>query len=431
MTRRVAVICATHPLPNPGMASVDLAMEAFRRRYRLPGVFEYYRLYSPEERNPETAPERWKRFREQSRLPIEYRSLRTNLAAVRSADAIVYWGDFLHSRDFLIQTAAVLNKIGASPTIHDAIRLVLQSLYLADDPDEVVGKAYLFGGTLLFNTARDYEDVDYSVHLTKLVRRAAGVWMRDDYSTAAARRLSGDSSRVQLGTDCALFLRREDLALFPGGNGYGEKAVPRDRAGVFFGRNSGSTSLAAEFARAVCDGMGVCGEWLAWFDATLVEVKLNATCESFPGLAEPPRGTNPTSGDLLRRLSGYRFLVTDTYHACVNALNLGVPAVCVGESFPKVAYDVSAGWYGNWRDKRQVFYSMHDVLELYTTVEELSEPERFARRLHVVLETLRDDSLVARIAELMRDRALNAEKRLLGELATQVGNPVEDEKGGE
>ena len=105
MTRRVAVICATHPLPNPGMASVDLAMEAFRRRYRLPGVFEYYRLYSPEERNPETAPERWKRFREQSRLPIEYRSLRTNLAAVRSADAIVYWGDFLHSRDFLIQTA--------------------------------------------------------------------------------------------------------------------------------------------------------------------------------------------------------------------------------------------------------------------------------------------------------------------------------------
>ena len=419
-TSRIAVICATHPLPNPGMVSADFAIDALRRRYQLPGTFEYYRMYTPEERNPETAPARRNRFLELSRSPIEYRSLRTELASVRAADAIVYWGDFLHSREFLMQTAGVLAKIGAVATHHDAMQTVFRTLYLDGESDDTVRKAYLFGGTLLFNTVRDYADARYRSALSALVRGASGVWMREVYSVATTERLGCASAR--LGADCALLLRPGDVDLFPGGTDR-EDAAAAGFGGIFFGRNASPAHNAVEFARAICDEMGVRGEWLPWFDMTLIGDRFATAKGCFQGLAESPLAPAPTTGDLLRRLSGYRIVVTDTYHLCVNAWNLGVPAVCVGESFPGVPFDVSAGWYGSWRDKRQVFYSMQDLQELYATAEELAEPGLFARRLHVVLDAIRDRAFISSAVNGIRERAMNAERLFLEALRRHFAAP--------
>src|SRR5262249_45935791 len=152
-----------------------------------------------------------------------------------------------------------------------------------------------------------------------------------------------------LGVDGALLLREEDLDLFPAGEGAAVPA-PGTAVGVFFGRNTGSSRIPATFARALCEEITANGEWFPWFDETLLGTRRGDTCEAFPALQLPSGRFPPTAGDLLRRLASYRIVVTDTYHVCVNAWNLGVPAVCVGESFPHVPYDVSGGWYGSWRD---------------------------------------------------------------------------------
>src|SRR4051794_30596011 len=135
MTKRVAVICATHPLPNPGMSASDAAILAVRRRHRLNCCLEFYRLYTPEERNRETSPRRRDLFADLGRSQIQYRCLRSGFGSAVAADAVVYWGDFLHSRDFLVQTAGVLTQVGAVETHADGIGAVFRALYLAAEED--------------------------------------------------------------------------------------------------------------------------------------------------------------------------------------------------------------------------------------------------------------------------------------------------------
>ena len=94
---------------------------------------------------------------------------------MRSADAIVYWGDFLHSRDFVVQTAGVLEKIGAVPTHHDGVQSVLKAVYLDGENRDIARKTILFGGTILFNTANDYLESEYVSALKGLLLDASGV----------------------------------------------------------------------------------------------------------------------------------------------------------------------------------------------------------------------------------------------------------------
>jgi hypothetical protein len=396
------------------MAAADAAIITIRRRHRLDCDLEFYRLYTPEERNPETAPARLARFVDLDRSPVQYRCLRSGLASALSADAVVYWGDFLHSRDFLVQTAGVLAKAGAVATHGDGVRTVLRALYLTECGRDATRKAVIFGGTLLFNTAKDYADGEYAAALGGLLREAAGVWMREVYSVAAAQQRGCDHAR--LGADCATLLRPDDLDLFIC---RGDATAGAEGAvGVFFGRNVAEAGLAAEFAGGISDALGLRSEWLPWFDASLVGSRLAKSAASLPGLGQACLPDPPSAGDLLRRLSRYALVVTDTYHLCVTAWNLGIPAVCVGESFPAVPYDVSAGWYGSWRDKRNVFYSMHHANELYTTVEELVDPVRFARRLHVSLEALRDHWFVTAVVDGVRSKAVAAEQAFVEAIGT-------------
>src|SRR5262249_6632642 len=67
---RLAAICAPQPLPNPGMAAVDMALSCFVKRALPEAALKVFRLFSLEERNPEMSPERRARFALQARLPI-------------------------------------------------------------------------------------------------------------------------------------------------------------------------------------------------------------------------------------------------------------------------------------------------------------------------------------------------------------------------
>lgn len=418
----ITAVTASPPWPNPGMASVDLALPALLRRHGIDADLRLVRLYTPVEWRV-GLPEREERLARLHAFPFEYELLRGEgaLAALRESDAILYWGDFLHSFDYLHQMASTLVRIGLAGDEAAAVREVYRSFYLADAPEEVLARAVAFGGTLLFNRERDYNNPDYARQLGRFVRGARGVWMRDVYSALRVADLRGPFS---LGADCALLLRDEDLDLLPE-TGWDPGGDPGDTAGIFFGRTRADARRIGRFARDLCRKLGATPEWLPWFDSSYRPNHLPEVREAVPRLRVADDSRLPAVGDLLRRLARYRFVISDTYHVCLNAWRAGVPALCLGEASPSLyTYDVSAGWCCAWRDKRHVFLAMHDAMEFYVFQEELASRVGYANRLLYSTHLLEDRKNAEEVAARIRERSEAAERELVPAIAGLVGVPT-------
>jgi hypothetical protein len=144
---------------------------------------------------------------------------------------------------------------------------------------------------------------------------------------------------------------------------------------------------------------------------------LGETRAAFPALRVDEREDPPLVGDVLARLGRYAFVVTDTYHVCLNAWRAGVPAICIGDALPNPqGYDVSTGWYGAWRDKRHVFYAMHDAMEFYLFAEELADRTAYANRLFYTTHLLREHALAQAITADILARRDAAERDLVAAL---------------
>jgi hypothetical protein len=400
------------------MASVDLALHAFFRRHRLPAELRFRRLYTPAERNPDITGPRRERLERRQELPFEYGPLRGGLDEALAGGVLLYWGDFFHSRDYLRQCAGTLLEMGAAAGEAAALREVYRHFFLAEAPDAALSRALAFGGTLIFNRARDYQDRDYAGALERFVRGAGGVWMRDVYSALRVAGLRGGEGALPLGVDAALLLRDEDVELLPRSRRASGLEEPAGAAaGVFFGRTTGPARRLGRFARDLCRELGVAGEWISWFDPSMSPNHFEETRAGFPALRAMAGEEPPWVGDVLSRLGRYAFVVTDTYHVCLNAWRTGVPAVCVGDALPNPAgYDVSTGWFGAWRDKRQVFYAMHDAMEFYLFREELADRTAYANRLLYTAHLLREPAVIQAVAAGVRARRDAAERELLATL---------------
>jgi hypothetical protein len=413
----VTAVSATPPWPNPGMASVDLALHALFLRHRLPAELRFVQLYTPAERNPDITGPRRERLERRHELPFRYGPFHGHLEEACAGAALLYWGDFFHSRDYLRQCAGTLLQIGAATGEDEALREVYRHFFLAEAPAEALSRTVAFGGTMIFNRIRDYQDPAYAGALARLVRGARGIWMRDIYSALRVAGLRGEEGIAPLGVDASLLLRDEDLELLPRSAGWGG-GEPAATAGVFFGRTAAGTRRLGRFARDLCRELGVAGEWLPWFDPSMRPNHLEETQAGFPALRVAEGHQDPPLlGDVLSRLGRYAFVVTDTYHVCLNAWRAGVPAVCIGDALPNPAgYDVSTGWFGAWRDKRHVFYSMHDAMEFYLFREELAGRTAYANRLFYTAHLLREQSVArAVVADLHAGRAA-AERQLVAAL---------------
>jgi hypothetical protein len=154
------------------MASVDLALHALFLRHRLPAELRFTRLYTPAERNPDITGARRERLERRQELPFQYGPLRGHLDEALAGGAVIYWGDFFHSRDYLRQCAGTLIEIGAAAGEAEALGEVYRHFFLTEAPDEALSRALAFGGTLIFNRARDYQDFAYAGALERFLRGA-------------------------------------------------------------------------------------------------------------------------------------------------------------------------------------------------------------------------------------------------------------------
>ncbi|MCK8432085.1 polysaccharide pyruvyl transferase family protein [Streptomyces sp. D2-8] len=376
---RVAVITAPNiGYRNTGMLTVDLAFESLRRRMDTAVDATWYTLHTPE-----TVP-----LRDGARgtgFPFRFLPLAEHLDTLRDHDAVVFWGDFLHTRHYLAQDATNrLLDFGFAADRDDARAQLNRALLFADQPDELLARTLSYGGTILHNTQSDYEDKEYGPLFSRLVTRSHRMWVRDPLSAAKIAHLRGDRTTDHFGADAALLSRPGDLGHLP--TTQWSRSVPDGGAiGVFLGARTPIPDWLPAFCQGLSDRLGAPLEWLPWFDRD-VPARVSHIAAR-PG--------DPTVGDLVGVLPRYRLVITDTYHLAVNAWGAGTPAVCVGapEPTPKTHDD-----YLTLSDvKKHVFHMAYDATDFYLTTQEGHGQD--LDRLVRLLEGGGADTVAARIRD--------------------------------
>ncbi|HOX62648.1 MAG TPA: polysaccharide pyruvyl transferase family protein [Verrucomicrobiota bacterium] len=418
MSGLVHVVCATPPTPNPGMGSVDLAFYGLWQRHFPDVDVRFCQLFTADEQHRHRSPRQQQEFAAREALPFAYHSCRNRLPALAAGRAVIFWGDFLHMAHYRQQLARRLVALGITPTLAEGIAAVDQHFFLADSPDGMLNQTLAFGGTLIFNCAADRLDPAYENLLRRWARQTRGIWMRDLFSARLINRLRNDWSQSFLGVDCALLLEDASLAGLPRQWAADPRAgTDRGVAGLFLSRNVVPQRLMLAFARAVCRARGVRAEWLPWRSSRFPEWPSRW---AFPELARPVSTAPPALVDLLDRIRRYDFVISDTYHVCVNAWRLGIPAICIGETWSRREMDVSCGVVGAWRDKRWVFYAMNEALEFYIHAGELTRRRWRERRAAETAERLASRPLLDLVRHGIQERAAAARQAFLDALFSLI-----------
>ena len=359
---------------------------------------------------------------------ISYRLLRGNLAEFLDADAVVYWGDFLHMRVYLSMTLDVLGRrMGLGPEVADE-EWVARCLLLRGQTDAALGRTLSFGTTLSLDQP-DRGD-RYEQDFSRFVAGVRRIWFRDPYSAHVGQLHRPDPRENCKGVDAAMLL---DVASGP-------RSTRGDEMAVFLGRSDVAPRWVGRFGAHLARELALRPTWLPWgrepaFWPMRARKRLRLAWPGLdlaaarPGHAEEARarlsviGGRPpapepdvTFDKLLEIIADSRLVLTDTYHLAVLAWRLGTPAVCLTE-----AGETSSGWSvnlghgGTARDKRVDLYSQLDVLPLLA--DPRREPTREARR---ICEVLGDDRVSVVGMRTLTRAAERAQADLLRELAGLV-----------
>jgi len=345
--KKIAVFCALPPGRNTGMATVDLAAFSFIRRIAPEAEVTLY-AYG--------APSRYA-YRAED-LPYDYVNVEEHAERFFASDAFIYWGDFIHAYDYWRNT-------------HDPLQYS-RFVFLTDLPDARLKDAIVFGGTIITNEAGQEIDALYYESFVRFFKGARAVHFRDALSAAKISPLR--SCAASLGCDPAFLLEDADLRQISGFKPVGEcKGV-----GVFFGRSPSKLRMM-RFARSVAKQLGEKHAWLPWFEYPHARRR-----QRWPLLALGYwiRSGNADTGAILSALSGYRYIITDTYHLCVNAWRMGIPAVCIGQGVGDSATSLGD-------KKKEILYEMIGARQFYVFLESLRLRNGFCgetKRMTALLE---------------------------------------------
>jgi polysaccharide pyruvyl transferase len=410
---RIAVIGASNPgYANTGMLTVDLAAAGVLTRIDPSCALSWYTLHPPDE------VESGHRYVNPSELPFDWLPLIEHFDEVCNHDAILLWGDFLQARHYFAEDAhARQTHRSRSPL---PVERTLESLYrcllFSDAPLSVLNKVIVFGSSILFNRQADYSADRYGEHLVRLLRNCRGVWAREPVSAAKIQHLTQDYTSMPLGTDSAFLLREEDITRLSTTSWL---TLPfADHIGFFFGARTRPPWALFQFLRQLTRQLGLQLEWLPWFP---VHDWLQAVPRSWwrhPARTAyilnsqrkidqlMRRGPNYSAGDLLAAIKRYRFIVTDTYHLCVNAWRVGTPAICFGDPEESPVQQTLNDY------KKRVLYEMYDAGDFHFSTCAVRSAAGRTRALEKVRRITTDGSIAAAITERIHAHARHVEHAL-------------------
>ena len=322
-------------------------------------------------------------------LPYEYLSVEEHAEPFLQSDVILFWGDFTHSWSYWkVDRAMVdddkdgLRALGVERGRRSQFERYARFVFLSTMPDERVRCAIAFGGTIITNDALAELDAVYYDAYRRFFSNAGAVFFRDGLSAAKVSPFRG--GEATLGCDAAFLLEDSDLNQIRGF----QRSSGRAGVGVFFVRSPCRIRMML-FSRLVGKHLGEKCSWIPW----LAYVP-NKRRHRWPLLALGyfVRCGDTRTGDILSSLSGYRFIVTDTYHLCINAWRMGIPAVCIGEGATRSVTSLGD-------KKKEVLYEMYGARGFYVFVETLRSWRRFFAEARRVSDLLRNQAASSQVQQ--------------------------------
>jgi len=390
--KNIAVICALPPERNTGMATVDLS--AFSNLPRLlPDAKITLYTYGATSQYAY----------QKGELPFDHVDLLANPEAYLNSDVFIFWGDFIHSHSYWKLDRGSWDKSLDALSVEERKKVQADKyadyskyVFLAGQDKRKLASSIVFGSTIITNEAQDMLDAAYAANYNGLMENAGAVLFRDALSAAKVSPLR--KREATLACDCALLLRDDQLAQL----GDFSRANTRKGVGVFFGRSSSKMQML-NFARQVAAEAGEELRWVPWFP-TLRRLRLPAKLLGY----NIPEG-HKSVGALLSELTACRFVITDTYHMCVNAWRLGIPAICIG--------DGAADQNSSLADKKkEIFYEMYGARRLYAFTEQLGLLGRNKKLAASLVKHVQDEQLCSTIHQTIIQHARVAEMRLAAAL---------------
>lgn len=423
--KKISVVCNNGIDLNPGRASEHLALDAIAVRHGYTQL-KYFELTSPEDnydwfrklqpKYPQidlaSIKSDYGEFYEG--FPIRYERLLGRLDELVASDAILYWSDWLHLRHFYDHYKRCLTETSIAKSEQEAISLIDSHIFLADQPDEVLGKTISFGQTIMFNTLRHETTPDYGAAYRSFYGRARKAYMRDVFSARKVARLRSDYSDNNTSVDCAMLLKDEDVDRMSRSASPQELAFCRDKIAVFFGRSNIDVSDILSVVGMLSDELKRPAFALPWGLPSLIAFPQTKTLP-FPAPAGGSRRFIKV-GDSLAMIAAAGVVVTDTYHVAVNAWARGVPAICVGSILAKSEFDANSGYRFSCIDKRYSLYEMIEALDFYVHEEELRDAGFLKAHLRHIAEMIDTPAFTRQIVSGLRSEAAAAEARLVREL---------------
>lgn len=419
---RLSVICAPPNGFNPGMTSVDIAVKDIAAE--LGADVTFWRMWDQSE---------WREPLGGSHLVdsdrvydvgsgMTYTLSRGRLDRVMDADAVVFWGDFLHMEVYLRQTADVLARRMGCMSLDAAFDTATQHYLLRDWDVGSLGRVMTFGSTLSFNTAHAYAS-SYGKQLARFIGGVRRAWFRDPYSATVAQSFRSDDLTCK--APDAAFL----LPSAPRGETSGQ-------LGVFIGRSDLKPESVAAFGKGLAQELDLQPRWIPWgqepgfwpmdqrrrFRAAWPGLEHGTAHPSPSQIAQTVWGAalgrsndriQPTISELFDLIASCSVILTDTYHLAVNAWRLGTPAICLTDGDHQ-AWNVNAGEPGNPRDKRYDLYSQLDALPLLVDGRRLRSVRDHTAQ--AVAERLNDGTVVRIATSRVEKMAASSRSTLLSEL---------------
>ena len=378
---KIAVISASQP--DTGMLTVELAAASLKLEF--PEASFVFFTFPPQ------PGKQFNDFFFLTESDIEFRYLPESLDEVYTYDVIFFWGDFLNSHTWMNQSGPLQLQF-SNYSKQEVREIILKCMLFKDAPIEVLQKTFLFGGTILPDKQKNLEDSEYYQCFIRLVSNCRKVWMREPISAARVSLLRKQKEDC-LGVDAALILP-ENL-YFP--NIQRENEKNPSKIGLFVGSRTPMDSSLTSFLTALKTEFKSDINWLPWFKfkTQQPQSKLSLVKSRVKTLLGSPQvkaneivrqkkiqsqhivnslrqeylnATSRTLGDLLHQLCQYKFVVTDTYHVCINAWRMGVPAICISSQIP-----TPGSFTGTLKDeKKYILYLTYQATDFFVTLEQLN-----------------------------------------------------------
>lgn len=391
---------------NAGMKTVDMAWDVFLRRNHLSLPYKRFSIKAKEHTVHVT-----------DTAHLEYlSSLDFDLSMLEKNDILVFWGDFLHAHHYLKNDLLrIARKRKLKNYFFDLFKNPkLQrfnnnnyldwayEFYLLQGSEQKHWKGSISFGTTLIGD-HDFEIMkqeNYMNSFTKFIQNLDHIWTRDVYSALQAAHIRQDYSKSYLGVDAALLIGPEDYDFILD---LPNVTIPDQHYIVtHFARTEAPINNLLSLAERIGHTLNMPLFWLPWI-VDLDDEKFEAMDKKFKGAIRELEAKNYS--DLIHSLKNASLVVTDTYHLALIGWRLGVPVLCIGSGMNYPTSTIHD-------KKKEVFYTMHNMLPFYFYSELLEDEKSISDYLVLVKDEFMDKKSIENIINKIKLHAEYIEQDL-------------------